>query len=268
MIQEFEQLLAKINDIKQIYVQKNLLTKKLITPLLTKLQKTNDQAQKKQLGLLINSYKKQIDELVNSRIKILKANKTLQVGYDPTLPSDFFASGSFNPIDLIQQKVITFFQQMGFYITTASEVTSVSHNFDLLNISSDHPARSLSDTFYINKHQLLRVHNTANSFKMLQQWCNRDEIKVLSYGNVYRKDDDDATHSHQFNQIDMVWVKKAISVANLKWISTALLQFLFFSNVQIRYRLSYFPFTEPSFEIDIGCFFCQLQGCKVCKNSK
>ncbi|MDE7099860.1 MAG: phenylalanine--tRNA ligase subunit alpha, partial [Malacoplasma sp.] len=205
------------------------------------------------------------------RVNQIKKDKILKIKseYDLDLPANFFETGFINPLDLVKEQIIAFFKKANFKIITVSEVTTVDYNFDRLNIKKDHPARSMSDTFFIDDSKLLRVHNTAVTAMALEKFNYETEIKVLSYGNVYRKDDDDATHSHQFNQIDMVWVKKGMSLANLKWITDKLVKYIFDDeNIKVRYRLSHFPFTEPSFEIDVSCFFCKSKGCSICKNTK
>ncbi|MDE5841476.1 MAG: phenylalanine--tRNA ligase subunit alpha, partial [Malacoplasma sp.] len=230
-----------------------------------------DEKEKKDLGKNLNEIKEKIEKIVEKRINQIKKERILKIKseYDLNLPANFFETGFVNPLDLVKEQIINFFKKANFKILTASEVTTVDYNFDKLNIKQDHPARSMSDTFFINESKLLRVHNTAVTAMALEKFNKENEIKVLSYGNVYRKDDDDATHSHQFNQIDMVWVKKGMSLANLKWITDKLVKYIFDDeDIKVRYRLSHFPFTEPSFEIDVSCFFCKSKGCNICKKTK
>lgn len=262
----------KIKDItieKNVYDERNIFMKNYLSPLYQQLKSLSDE-DKKEFGKDLNLYKNEIDKVIENKINQLKQEKLLSIKseYDIDLPANYFQSGNINPIDLVKNQIINFFKKANFKILTDSEVTTVDYNFNRLNIGADHPARSTSDTFFIDEDHLLRVHNTAITSKALQMFNKDDEIKVLSYGNVYRKDDDDATHSHQFNQIDMVWVKEGMSLANLKWLTDKLLKYLFNSSIKIRYRLSHFPFTEPSFEIDISCFFCDAKGCSICKKTK
>lgn len=268
-IENFKKEISVLTDEKNVFDEKNKFNKNLLSNLYLKL-KSLEGEKKKELGIQINQYKEKIDEIVNKKILEIKNFKleNIKSEYDFQITSDYFKIGTINPIDLVKNKIIEFFKKANFLITTDSEVTTVEYNFDRLNIKIDHPARSMSDTFYLEKNKLLRVHNTAITSKVLEKFNKNQEIKVLSYGNVYRKDDDDSTHSHQFNQIDVVWVKQNLSIANLKWLTNNLLKFLFEIDVKLRYRLSYFPFTEPSFEIDIGCFFCKYKGCVICKQTK
>lgn len=113
---------------------------------------------------------------------------------------------------------------------------------------------------------MLRTHCTTTTAELIHNALNKD-IRIMSFGNVYRKDDDDATHSHQFMQIDFVWIKENLTIANLKWLIDSLIKYLFGNQLETRYRLSFFPFTEPSFEVDVQCFKCNLKGCSVCKYS-
>lgn len=198
----------KIKDIKiekNVYDERNIFLKNYLSPLYKDLKKL-DEEEKKEFGKKLNEYKTEIENVVQKRVDEIKKEKILNIKslYDLDLPANYFQSGFINPIDLVKNKIIKFFKKANFKILTNSEITTNEYNFDRLNIKKDHPARSTSDSFYINENQLLRVHNTAITSKALQMLNQEDEIKVLSYGNVYRKDDDDATHSHQFNQIDMV----------------------------------------------------------------
>lgn len=268
LLLEFEEQIKKIDKEKLVFDERNIFLKKHLTPLYDLLKKSNVET-KKELGKEINEIKQKIEKIVKERISNIKESEIANIKseYEPTIPSDSFSSGSMNPIEIVKNRVISFFKKANFKIVTDSELTTTNFCFDMLNIKKDHPARSISDTFYVNDNELLRVHNTAITSKTLFNYSHLDEIKVLSYGSVYRKDDDDATHSHQFNQIDMVWVKKDLSISNLKWITQELLKYLFNKDINVRYRLSYFPFTEPSFEVDISCFFCKQNGCSVCKNT-
>ncbi|MCF0218105.1 MAG: phenylalanine--tRNA ligase subunit alpha [Malacoplasma sp.] len=269
ILKKLEEMISNIDSEKAVYDARNVFLKDNVSPYYQLLKKV-DNDQKKALGQKLNEIKEKTELIVSSRIETIKQNKlaSIKANYDVEIPSDYLQSGYINPIHLVKNQIIKFFKMAGFKIATNSEVTSIEYNFDKLNIKKDHPARSASDTFFIDDKTLLRVHNTAITAKYLELYNNQDEIKVLSYGDVYRKDDDDATHSHQFNQIDFVWAKKGMSLANLKWITDNLLKFLFNKSVKIRCRLSHFPFTEPSFEIDVSCFFCDQKGCNVCKNTK
>lgn len=267
-IKNFETKIKNINNEKLVFDERNIFQKEKISFLYDLLKKApNDE--KKALGKKINEIKFEIDKIIESRVNEIKNEKILSIKseFDIAIPMDNLVDGYLNPIDIVKNQIIRFFKKMNFNIITESEITTEEYNFDRLNIKKDHPARGTTDTFFTTENQLLRVHNTAITAKALEKFANSNEIKVLSYGNVYRKDDDDATHSHQFNQIDMVWVKEGLSISNLKWLTKKLLQHLFDNSIKVRYRLSYFPFTEPSFEVDISCLFCNQNGCHVCKKT-
>lgn len=266
-LKELETKLSKIDNEKLVIEEKNIFSKNFLSPLYGELKNIPNE-KKKDYGQMLNSLKNKIEEIATSRIETIKNEKIANIKseFDPIIPSDFFKSGYMNPLNIVRNQILNFFKKASFDILSESELTTEEFNFDRLNIKKDHPARSASDAFFMGNEKMLRAHCTAITAKALKD--NKDkEIKVVSYGDVYRKDDDDSTHSHQFSQIDMVWVKKDLSVANLKWLIDSLLKYLFNDNIKTRYRISYFPFTEPSFEIDISCFSCIDKGCSICKKT-
>ncbi|WPL39199.1 phenylalanine--tRNA ligase subunit alpha [Malacoplasma iowae] len=268
LIDEFKLIISNINNEKELIDTKNIFNKNHISKLYDQLKSAPIEL-KKEIGQKINDVKSRIDNLFEEKLEFIRnaSLNDIKSKYDVMLPSDYMKSGSFNPIELVANDILRFFKDLSFDIVTDNEVTSVDYNFDKLNFKDDHPARSLSDTFFINEKLLLRVHCTSVTSMYLEKNKSEQEIKVVSYGNVYRKDDDDATHSHQFNQIDLVWVKKGLSISNLKWLINELMKYLFNKDTKTRYRLSYFPFTEPSMEVDISCFMCNGDGCNVCKKT-
>lgn len=268
LIIKFEELISSIEDEKKLIDTKNIFNKEYIAPLYLEL-KNAPVDQKKEMGQNINLLKEQIENIFSNKIESIRSNaiNSIKSKYDVLLPSDYLKSGSFNPIELVANDILRFFKDLSFDIVTDNELTTVDYNFNKLNFKDDHPARSMSDTFFINQKLLLRVHCTSVSAKYLEKNNKEKEIKVVSYGNVYRKDDDDATHSHQFNQIDLIWAKEGLSIGNLKWMINELMKYLFNEDTKTRYRLSYFPFTEPSMEVDISCFMCSGNGCNVCKKT-
>lgn len=268
LIEEFKEKISSIKNPNQLIEEKNIFTKKFLVPLYDELKKVPVE-QKKELGSKINVYKNMIEEITNNRVEAIELEKlnSIKSEYDPNIPADYLQSGSLNPIQIVANQILEFFEKLSFEVVYDNEITTVDYNFDKLNIKEEHPARSLSDTFYINDKELLRVHCTSVTAKMLEKNKDKKEIKSVSFGNVFRKDDDDATHSHQFNQIDFVWVKEGISITNLKWLIDSLMKHLFNKDTKTRFRLSQFPFTEPSMEVDISCFVCQNKGCNVCKKT-
>ncbi len=268
LIDEFKKNISSIKNPNVLIEEKNIFNKKFLVPLYDELKKV-DVTHKKELGIRINNYKKMIDDIVEERLNNIEFEKlnSIKSEFDPMIPADYLQSGSLNPVQIVIDQIIDFFERLSFDIIFDNEITTTDLNFTKLNIKDDHPARSLSDTFYISDKELLRVHCTSVTVKVLQEKNKQSEIKSVAFGNVFRKDDDDATHSHQFNQIDIVWVKEGLSISNLKWLIDALMKHLFKKNTKTRFRLSQFPFTEPSMEVDISCFVCDGKGCNVCKKT-
>ncbi|WP_434414865.1 hypothetical protein JTY60_01370 [symbiont of Argiope bruennichi] len=167
------------------------------------------------------------------------------------------------------EHIFHFFHQFNFEFLQGYEIDDKKYNFTYLNVPDYHPSTLSNDTFYLNNQYLLRSHCTNLSFRALKEKKNKKaEHKIFSFGKVYRNDKNDLTHSHQFFQIDVCWGAKDISVGTLKWFLTKFLKYYFENeNLEIKFRSSYFPFTEPSFEVDLLCFNCQGKGCNVCNNS-
>lgn len=262
----FEGELKNEKDEKKLFELKNIFFKKHINPLISKIRDVpNDQ--KKEYGILTNQLKNKIEEKFTEILNqsIPEDSRTSKV--PPMINSTGIKCGGINLIDKTIREINHFFSKLGFDILEGDEVTEGKYNFDALNIDENHPARAEHDSFYVDDNQLLRSHCTAATAKFMEN-SKSEEIKIISSGNVYRKDDDDATHSHQFNQVDLVWIGKYLSIKNLKWLVNSFLSEIFnIKNLETRYRLSYFPFTEPSFEVDIKCFNCDAQGCNICKSS-
>jgi len=268
LIQEYIDLINKQDSIQKLIENKNIWTKKNVQPLY-QLLKTLPADQKKAAGLEINEFNNAINlifEKAKAELEAKLESLGNEVKYDIDIDTaEGFAVGTKTILSIVQDDIINYFRQLNFEIVEGDEVTTIDYNMDKLNIDKYHPARDPKDTFYIDKVRMLRTHCTATTAEKIE---NQDrEIKVLSYGNVYRNDDDDLTHSHQFSQIDIVWVKKDLSINHLKSIIDGLLKHIFGEQIKTRYRLSFFPFTEPSFEVDISCFNCGGKGCPTCKHT-
>ena len=266
LIQNLKQTLQNASNERHLIELKNIFVKQHLLPLYDELKKSDN---KKEMGLLINEFKQQIELITNQALVELN-NKSDQIDLkkwaNKTLFTPFIKNGHHHIINNIIDDIAQFFKKLNFEIVSGPEVVSPVYNFDHLNIDENHPARASADSFFINSVQMLRTHCTTTTAQVLENNPHKD-IRIMSFGNVYRKDDDDATHSHQFNQVDFVWVKEGLTVANLKWLIDSLIKYLFGQNLKTRYRLSFFPFTEPSFEVDVQCFKCDLKGCAVCKKS-
>lgn len=172
-----------------------------------------------------------------------------------------------HPLTLIQQELEDLFVGLGYSIAEGPEVEQDLYNFERANIPKDHPARDMQDTFYINAEELLRTHTTAIQTRQLERFAPQLPIKVICPGKVYRRDDDDATHSHQFIQIEALVVAEDIKLSDLKGTLEFLAKKMFGESRVIRFRPSYFQFTEPSVEVDVSCHICGGKGCNVCKGT-
>lgn len=187
---------------------------------------------------------------------------------DITIPGKKIELGSLHPLTLAKRKIEEIFQSMGFEIFEGPEIEDEWHNFDALNIPPDHPARdimSLGKTFYLKEGGLMRSHTSSVQIRYMEK--NQPPFKIIVPGKVFRAEAIDASHEIEFWQLEGLMVGKDISVANFKAIMEEFLRRFFEKEIKIRLRPSYFPFTEPSFEVDISCVLCNGKGCPACKNS-
>ena len=267
LIAEFEKLLNEQPTVAKLIENKNIFLKKNVAGLYSSLKQLPVE-QKKEAGQEINAFNQQLMQMFETAKTKLEAASELTgnvLNYDLNVNTFDTTKGSKTILSIVYDQIIDYFKQLNFQVVEGDEVTTIDYNMDRLNIDINHPARDPKDTFYIDAKRMLRTHCTATTAEVIN---NQDrEVKVLSYGNVYRNDDDDLTHSHQFNQVDIVWVKNNLSINHLKSLIDGLLRHLFGNQIKTRYRLSYFPFTEPSFEVDISCFNCGGKGCSMCKHT-
>ena len=226
---------------------------------------------RKAAGQISNDVKRTLLDAINTKKEELEQaqiNKQLrEETIDVTLPSKKTIVGGLHPLNDVVADIEEFFIGMGYSVAVGSEVESDHYNFELLNLPQDHPARDMQDSFYIDAHNLLRTHTSPIQVRTLESAKGQGPIKILCAGKVYRRDDDDATHSHQFMQIEGLVVNTNITMADLKGTLEVLVKHLFGSEREIRMRPSFFPFTEPSVEVDISCFACGGNGCSVCKKT-
>lgn len=221
-------------------------------------QKVNDL--KQSISLAIENKKAQIEEaLLNEKL----ANEKIDISLD----AYNCERGTVHPLTLIQNELEDIFIGMGYNVAEGPEVELDLYNFTRANTPEGHPARDMQDTFYIDINHLLRSQTTAIQMRVLEQESNNLPIKVICPGKVYRRDDDDATHSHQFEQCEGLVIGRNITVADLKGTLELMIHELFDNQAKIRFRPSYFPFTEPSFEVDMTCHVCKGKGCPTCKST-
>lgn len=224
-------------------------------------------------GALVNEMKKEISSQLEERRSLLAEKEMIetmeQEKLDITLSGYQPQSGNIHPLMLVQQELEDVFIGLGYQVAEGPEVECDLYNFERANIPKDHPARDMQDTFFIDVEELLRTHTTAVQMRQLEQYhdAGKELIKVICPGKVYRRDDDDATHSHQFMQCEGLVVGKDIRLSDLKGTLLFMAKKMFGENRVIRFRPSYFQFTEPSVEVDVSCHICGGKGCNICKGT-
>ena len=226
--------------------------------------------EKKELGAKVNVAKTEIEnyfeetktKLINQEINEKIAKETIDV----TMPGKKIASGSIHPLTQTIYELEDLFIGMGYEVVKGPEVEEDVYNFELLNLPKDHPARDMQDSFYIDPVHLLRTHTSPVQARTMLARGGKP-IKVVCPGKVYRRDEDDATHSHQFMQCEGLVIGENISIADLKGNLLAVANKMFGEGRNIRLRPSYFPFTEPSVEVDVSCAKCNGAGCPMCKGT-
>ena len=226
--------------------------------------------EKKELGQKVNECRDQINKLIDDKRVTLEEAKILEKlnseKIDVTLPGKKVARGSYHPLTQIIMEVESIFKGMGYTVAEGPEVELDVFNFEMLNVPKGHPARDMQDTFYINESILLRTQTSPVQVRTLLE-SKGAPVKILCPGKVYRRDDDDATHSHQFMQFEGLVVDKHITMSDLKGTLKLFVNKMFGEDFQIRFRPSFFPFTEPSVEVDVSCFKCEGKGCPMCKQT-
>ncbi|MBO5577981.1 MAG: phenylalanine--tRNA ligase subunit alpha [Bacilli bacterium] len=226
--------------------------------------------ERKEMGQKLNEIKAKIAiaiETKENELRKLELEKKLKSEtIDISLPSKRVELGGQNPFYVVRDEIIDIFLNMGFEVADGPEVETDLFNFELLNIPQDHPARDMQDTFYISDSVLLRTHTSPVQAHTMKA-AEGKPIRIICPGKTYRRDDDDATHSHQFAQIEGLVIDKDINIGHLKATLELFAKKMFGEKREIRLRPSYFPFTEPSVEVDITCANCDGKGCSMCKGT-
>lgn len=221
------------------------------------------------IGKLANEVREEIEKTLEESKSVIKNKEKLQrlknEVVDVTIPGKSYKMGHKHPLNSVLDEIQNIFMGMGFKIAEGPEVETVYNNFDALNAPKDHPSRDLSDTFYINEDILLRTQTSPVQVRVMQQ--SKPPIKVISPGRCYRNDEIDATHSPMFHQIEGLVVDKGITFADLKGTLDMFAKRLYGVGTKTKFRPHYFPFTEPSAEVDVSCFKCGGNGCRMCKGS-
>lgn len=259
--------LNKLNDLKVSYLGKS----GKITEL-SKMMKDIPNEEKKEFGMLLNDLRNEFNELYETTKNNLEEEainqKLASEKIDITMPATHIVNGAPNILELIIEEVEELLMSMGYDVVDGPEIEEDRFNFELLNIPKGHPARDAQDTFYIEDETiLLRSQTSPVQARTMLKGEGKTPIRMICPGKTYRRDDDDATHSHQFMQIEGLVVDKNISLSDLKGTFDVIAKKLFGEDCITRFRPSYYQFTEPSVETDISCFNCHGKGCNICKNT-
>lgn len=263
--------LAKDLTLEEIVqLKNNYLSKKgQLSSLMSEMRNLTSE-ERKELGMKINETKATLEKLFFDKLELAQEKKLneelLKDKIDLTLPGTNYLSGYQNPFYKVIKEIEDIFIGMGYSIEDGPEVDKDHYVFELLNIPKDHPARDMQDTLYIDEETLLRSHTSSIQAHVMEK-ANGQPIKIICPGKTYRRDDDDMTHSHQFAQVEGLVIDKNINLGNLKSTLELFAKKMFSKDTKVRFRSSYFPFTEPSVEVDVSCFNCKGKGCPICKNS-
>lgn len=259
--------LEELNNLKVEYLGK----KGKITEL-NSLIKTLPKEEKKEFGMQVNELKTTFTNKYNqlkAKLETELINKKLESEkIDISLPATKIKVGSPNILEKIIEEVEELLISMGYDVVDGPEIEEDKYNFELLNIPKGHPARDAQDTFYIKDEDiLLRSQTSPVQVRVMLENKGKNSIRMICPGKTYRRDDDDATHSHQFMQIEGLLVDHEVSLSDLKGTIDEIVKKLFGEEIETRFRPSYYQFTEPSVEVDISCFNCHGKGCNICKNT-
>lgn len=259
--------IKELNELKVKYLSK----KGLITQLNQEIKNIPNN-EKKEFGMKVNELKNLCLDFYEEKMGLFKQeelNKQLEEeAIDVTLPATKVVSGAPSILEKVIEEVEEVCMSMGYDVVDGPEIELDKYNFEMLNLPKGHPARDAQDTFYVEKEEyLLRSQTSPVQVRTMLEAKGEKPIRVICPGKTYRRDDDDATHSHQFMQIEGLLVDKNISLSDLKGTIDVIVKKLYGDSTQTRFHPSYYPFTEPSVEIDITCVNCKGKGCHVCKNS-
>ena len=221
------------------------------------------------MGQLVNEAKQELETLIAEKKEALKAKATeLKLRaetIDITMPAKEINAGGLHPLNIVINDMIDIFQSMGFDVVDGPEVETDYYNFECLNVPADHPARDMQDTFYLAENLLLRTQTSAAQIRTME--THKPPIRVICPGRVFRADEVDATHSPVFHQLEGLVVDKGITMCDLKGVLEQFAREIYGSDTKVRFRPSFFPFTEPSVEVDVSCSECGGKGCRVCKGA-
>jgi len=266
------QLLQELQNIKDINSLSVLKSKYLgkkgeITNILKGMKDLSPQ-QRPLMGKLVNEIKNHIEKHINSKEDGLNEEEKRKIleeeKIDVTLPPRGTSIGTLHPITQVMNEIVEIFERMGFEVAEGPEIETDFYNFEALNIPKNHPARDMQDTFYISDDLVLRTHTSPVQIRVMEK--QQPPIQIIAPGKVYRCDSD-VSHTPMFHQVEGLLVNETVTFADLKGVLTEFCTIMFGEDTKVRFRPSFFPFTEPSAEVDIGCVICGSKGCRVCKDT-
>lgn len=273
LVSQIERYKAEIADFNadnaealETFRIKFLGTKGLVKSLMGEMKNVPNE-QKREFGQIMNSFKQVAEERYETLKTALENNTEFSFNYDITLPGDALPLGSRHPISLVRNRIVDIFKRLGFAVAEGPEIEDDWHNFGALNLPEDHPARDMQDTFYISQDPawLLRTHTSNVQIREMEK--GQLPIRLIMPGKVYRNETISARAHCFFHQVEGLYVAENVSFADLKQTLYFFVKEMFGQSVKIRFRPSYFPFTEPSAEMDISCLICGGKGCNVCKHT-
>ena len=263
---EIEKEVATTVDTVEAFRIKYLGTKGLLKTVMGEMKNVPNE-NKKEFGQVINDFKLFVEEKYNQLKSSIEEIEDSSDNFDWSLPGDSIPVGSRHPLSLVREKIISTFAQLGFAIAEGPEIEDDWHNFGAMNLPEDHPARDMQDTFYVQQNPtwLLRTHTSSVQARIMEN--QKPPIRVICPGRVYRNETISARAHCFFHQVEGLYIDENVSFADLKQTLYFFVQEMFGKDVKVRFRPSYFPFTEPSAEMDISCLICEGEGCNVCKHT-
>ena len=257
---------TELNNVKSKYIGK----KSEFTEIMAGMSKLSNE-EKKEVGMKSNEFRTAVNEAIDDKLTAIKdeaLNKKLEEDkIDITLPSKKKRMGTKHPLTSVREEIEDLFLSMGYDVVDGPEIETDEYCFEMLNVPKGHPARDAQDTFYITEEMLLRTQTSAMQVRYMLAKGDKGPFKMICPGKTYRRDDDDLTHSHQFHQVEGLVVGENISLTDLKGTLELFAKKMFGNDREIRFRASFFPFTEPSYEVDVSCFKCNKKGCSMCKGT-
>jgi phenylalanyl-tRNA synthetase alpha chain len=258
------QAAADVAELETVRIE--YLSRKGLLPKVMQELKNVSAEEKPMFGKTVNELKNELTELIKQKqAEFAVGGATGEADFDLTQPGQWQGLGTQHPITQITDRITQIFQTLGFTVADGPDVETVWNNFDALNTPADHPSRDEQDTFYLDNGDLMRCHTSPVQVRNMMK--HKPPVRIIAPGRCYRRDTPDATHSANFHQVEGLFVDENVSLADLKGTLSYFARELMGPDVNIRFRPHFFPFTEPSVEVDFTCHVCHGKGCRVCKNS-